>query len=284
LKHIKINSKLNKIKTMYQSGSSSSGGATARQWLTVAAVIAAIAINGISNAYPPAGKNTGEVSNTILGGVLITPASYAFAIWGLIYIGLIAYSLYQVLPAQRDQAELAKVSWGLIGACGFQIAWIYVFLTYRFWGSVLLMLGILACLAFAYVRSRAVRPTRRVRWLVQAPISLYFGWITVATVVNVAGAIYAMAIPVEPVENFSGVIGASTGGIMATVVMMTISAALAAFVAIKYADVTYPAVAVWGLSAIAIRQSALFSIALFGIALAAALVIVIIQITRRGWF
>jgi hypothetical protein len=268
---------------MHKSAGSSVGstvGSSVRQWFTLVAVVAAIAINGISNAYPPAGKNTGEVSNSILGGVLITPASYAFAIWGLIYIGLIAYSLYQVLPAQREHRELAQISWGLIGACGCQIAWIYVFLTYRFWASVLLMLGILACLAFAYVRSRALRPTRQMRWLVQAPISLYFGWITVATVVNVAGALYAMAIPVEPIESFSGVIGASTGGLLATVVMMTISAALAAFVSIKYADATYPAVAVWALSAIAIRQFQIFPIALSGLFLAAALILVIVRQIR----
>ncbi|MEL6765502.1 MAG: tryptophan-rich sensory protein, partial [Cyanobacteria bacterium J06607_6] len=73
-----------------------------RQWLTVVAVLMAIAVNGLSNVFPPAGKNTGEVSNTVLGGVMITPAGYAFAIWGLIYLALIAYSIYQALPTQRS--------------------------------------------------------------------------------------------------------------------------------------------------------------------------------------
>ncbi|MEL7224338.1 MAG: tryptophan-rich sensory protein, partial [Cyanobacteria bacterium J06576_12] len=60
-----------------------------RQWLTLVMILMAIAVNGLSNVFPPAGKNTGEVSNTVLGGVMITPAGYAFAIWGLIYLGLI---------------------------------------------------------------------------------------------------------------------------------------------------------------------------------------------------
>jgi TspO/MBR family len=242
----------------------------------------AITINGLSNAYPPAGKNTGEVSNTILNGVLITPSGYAFAIWGLIYIGLIAYSFYQVLPAQRQDPTLAQIAWAIIGACVFQMAWLYVFLTYQFWLSVVFMLGILACLAFAYVRSRSAHPTRQVRWLLQAPISVYFGWITVATVVNVAGAIYVLAIPTDRVETFSGVITASSGGLIVTAIMMGVSAGLAAFVGLKYHDAAYPAVVVWALSAIAIRHMAtLLPIALVGVVLALGLVAIIVRILTR---
>ncbi|MGB3299570.1 MAG: tryptophan-rich sensory protein [Phormidesmis sp.] len=242
-----------------------------RQWLTVVAVLIAIAINGLSNVYPPAGKNTGEVSNTLLNGVLITPAGYAFAIWGLIYIGLIAYGIYQVLPAQRHDPILAKVSWGIIGACAFQIIWLAVFLTFHFWWSVLFMLGILVCLAFAYVQTRLARPTRKVRWLLQAPISVYFGWITVAAVVNVAGALLV---------SFVGPGGTSLSTLSAgsTLVMMGISAAIAALIAIKYNDATYPAVSVWALSAIAVRQAGIGAIAFMGIGLSIGLCVVIVRV------
>ncbi|MEL6489864.1 MAG: TspO/MBR family protein [Cyanobacteria bacterium J06621_3] len=249
-----------------------------RQWLTVVMVLMAIAVNGYSNVFPPAGKNTGEVSNTVLGGVLITPAGYAFAIWGLIYIGLITYSIYQALPAQRHQPAFKAASWGIIGACILQMIWIYVFLTYHFWWSALLILGIVACLVYSYLGSRSVQPTRKVRWLLQAPISVYFGWITVATVVNIAGAIYAMAIPVENIGEFSGIIEAAAGSLMATVAMMCVCAGLAAVIALKYQDASYPAVAVWALCAIAIRQTAILPIALAGVALAVGLCIVIVHI------
>ncbi len=263
---------------MRTEGMQGSIGQIARQWLTVAAVVMAITLNGLSNAYPPAGKNTGEVSNTILGGVLITPAGYAFAIWGLIYIGLIAYSIYQVLPAQRNNPTLAKISWAIIGACVCQMIWLYVFLTYQFWLSVVFMGGILACLTFAYVQTRTMRPTRKVRWLVQAPISVYFGWITVATVVNVAGAIYALAIPSDRVETFSGVVGASNGDILATLILMGVSAVLGTIIGLGYKDAAYPAVIVWALSAIAIRQADNPPLAWAGIALAIGVSIVIVRI------
>ncbi|MEL6937995.1 MAG: TspO/MBR family protein [Cyanobacteria bacterium J06598_1] len=255
-----------------------------RQWLTVVAVLMAIAVNGISNIYPPAGKNTADVSNTTLGGVMITPEGYAFAIWGLIYLGLIAYSIYQALPAQRHIPAFQKVSWAVIGACGLQMVWIYLFLTYQFWASVLFMLGILACLAFAYVTTRSVKSTRKVRWLLQAPISIYFAWITLATVLNVSGAIYAMAIPQDRIADFSDVITASTSGVVATVVMMCVSAGLGAIVALNYRDMSYPAVVIWGLIAIAIRNAALSPIAFVGISMAVALCIIIVRLksTRPG--
>ncbi|MEL6555088.1 MAG: tryptophan-rich sensory protein [Cyanobacteria bacterium J06621_11] len=251
-----------------------------RQWLTVVAVLMAIAVNGLSNVFPPAGKNTGEVSNTVLGGVMITPAGYAFAIWGLIYLALIAYSIYQALPTQRSSQAFQKVSWAIIGACVFQMIWIYFFLTYQFWVSVIFMLGILACLAFGYLATRAVKPTRKVRWFLQAPISLYFGWITIATVLNVASALYAMAIPLADISEFSGVVEASTSGLVATVVMICVSAGIAAVVAWQYKDATYPAVAVWGLVAIALRNTAISPIAFVSVAMAVGLCIIIAQIQR----
>lgn len=249
-----------------------------RQWLTVVMVLMAIAVNGYSNIFPPAGQNTGEVSNTLLGGVLITPAGYAFAIWGLIYIGLITYSIYQALPAQRHKSAFQSASWGIIGACALQMMWIYVFLTYHFWWSVLLILGIVVCLVFSYLASRTVVPNRKARWLFQAPISVYFGWITVATVVNVAGAIYAMAIPLENVGEFSGTIEPSAGSVMATVAMMCVAAGLAAVIALQHRDASYPAVAVWALCAIAIRRSTFLPIAWAGVALSVGLCVIIVHL------
>ncbi len=254
-------------------------GSVVRQWLTVAAVVSAIAINGISNAYPPAGKNTGEVSNTILGGVLITPSGYAFAIWGLIYIALIAYSVYQFLPAQRESSVVAKVSYALIGACVFQMLWLYAFLTFHFWLSVVLMAGILACLAFGYVQTRSVKPARKARWLMQAPISVYFGWITVAAVVNVAGALYITNISPEPVDTVLEVVNsASTNDIVWTAVMMCVSAAIGALVARQYKDAVYPGVVVWALCAIAIRHiGALPTLSILGVGLSVGLVVMTVR-------
>ncbi|MEL6856093.1 MAG: tryptophan-rich sensory protein [Cyanobacteria bacterium J06607_13] len=247
-------------------------GQIGRQWLTVVAVVMAIAVNALSNFFPPAGQNIGQISNTTFSDVLITPAGYAFAIWGLIYIGLIAFSLYQALPAQRQQADIAQAAQWLIGACLLQMVWVYVFLLSLFWLSVVLMFGILFCLANAYLRTRAetVVPRRKNRWLFQAPFSVYFGWITVAALVNVASA---LTVTVQ-----AGSAALSMGAIAWTIVMMTISAGIAATVALRYDDAAFPMVAVWALCAIAVRQSAVVPIAFVGIALSVGLVCIIVRV------
>ena len=244
-----------------------------RQWLTVVAVLMAIAENALSNFFPPAGQNIGQISNTTFANVLITTEGYAFAIWGLIYIGLITFSVYQALPAQRDNAAIACAAQWLIGACFLQMVWVYAFLLSRFWLSVILMFGIVGCLVMGYLSTRTLKPTRAHRWLVQAPISVYFGWITVAAVVNVSSALL-ISLPV----NWSTL---STGSVGLTVVMMVISAAIAAAIAFKYDDGSYPAVAVWALSAIANRQVSIVPIAFVGIALSIGLSLIILRLKTK---
>ncbi|MFK8182030.1 MAG: tryptophan-rich sensory protein [Phormidesmis sp.] len=261
---------------MQKSGMQKTGAIT-RQWITVVAVLMAIAINALSNFFPPRGQNIGEVSDTILGGVLITPEGYAFAIWGLIYLGLITYSVYQALPAQRDDDVCAHISWLLVGACILQMLWVLAFLLYQFWLSVGLMLGILVCLWMAYLRSRTVKPTARRRWLLQSPISVYFGWITVAAVVNVASALHVM----QATGTASDM--RLAWAIPAAFVLMLVSAGIAGRVAMRHGDAAYPAVVTWALSAIAVRHAGsipLLSVA--GVLLSVLLSLVMVHIVATG--
>lgn len=262
-------------------------GAIARQWLTVVAVLMAIAVNALSNFFPPLGQNIGQISNTTLGGVLVTPDGYAFAIWGVIYIGLIAYSIYQALPAQRTDSVCQQISLALIGACVLQMAWVLAFLLYQFWLSVALMFAIVGCLWVAYLRSRSVRPTRTRRWLLQSPISVYFGWITVAAVVNVASAIYATPVQDDPLlgQPYSLVTNEvfGLGAEVWTVILMIVSASIAARIAWRHSDAAYPAVTAWALSAIAVRHSNdIAPVTIVGVAGAILLSVLIVRIVASG--
>ncbi|MDQ3634920.1 MAG: hypothetical protein M3405_10510 [Acidobacteriota bacterium] len=60
-----------------------------------------LAADGIIN-----NKTTGELAEKYTTD--ITPAGYAFSIWGVIYLGLIAFSIYQALPTQTDNYLLRK--------------------------------------------------------------------------------------------------------------------------------------------------------------------------------
>ena len=74
---------------------------TALRILVAVTVVAMIVMNILANALPFFGRGTGEVS--ALYPTLVTPAGYVFAIWGLIYIALLAYSVAQFLQAARDR-------------------------------------------------------------------------------------------------------------------------------------------------------------------------------------
>ena len=253
----------------------SSSGHIARQWLAVAVVLLSIAVNILSVPFPPEGKNIGEVSDTTFGNVLITPAGYAFPyIWSLIYIGLLGFAFYQVQSQQRHNLSVAKTAWGIIGASLLQILWVYAFLTARFGLSVLLMAGIFACLLFAYLQTRLVKPTRKVRWLLQAPVSIYFSWITIAAVVNVASV---LTINLPP---YWSTLSASSAAI--TMLIIAVCAAISLAIALRQNDASYPAVTVWALSAIAVRHAAVPSLALLCVGLSVGLVVVIVRIVANG--
>jgi hypothetical protein len=216
-----------------------------RQLATIAAVFGGIVINIWSNLNPPGGLNVGQISNTLFAPVQIIPANYAFAIWGLIYLGLIAFGIYQLLPAQRENPSLQRSGWLLVMASIAQAGWIYLFLARLFPWSVAAMLGILLPLMGMYLRlGIGQHPvSRQERWFVHYPISIYLGWITVATVVNVALALHSL--------NWNA------WGIAApvwTVIMIVVSGAIAAIVTRQRRDMAYPLVIIWALVAIAVRQ------------------------------
>jgi hypothetical protein len=217
-----------------------------RQVTTLAAVLGSIAINTLSNVFPLNGVSVGDLSNTLFASVEIIPANYAFAIWGLIYIGLIAFGIYQLQPTQRENPRLQHSGYLLTIACISQCAWIYLFLDRLFPLSNLAMLGILVPLMVMYQRLKIgeERVSRQERWFIHLPISIYLGWISVATIVNVAIGLYSL--------KWDG--WGITPSVW-TVMMMTIAAVIAAAIVIQRHDTAYVLVIVWALVAIAIRQA-----------------------------
>src|SRR5512143_384327 len=92
------------------------------QVINILAVIATIAINGLANALPLNGLNTGEISDRFQ--VYFVPAGYVFSIWGLIYLGLILFAIYQALPAQRSNPRLRLVDTPFVLSCLANMVWL----------------------------------------------------------------------------------------------------------------------------------------------------------------
>ncbi|KYC39802.1 hypothetical protein WA1_30090 [Scytonema hofmannii PCC 7110] len=237
-----------------------------RQLLTLAAIIAAFVVNLISNIFPLNGLSIGEISNTLFRDVLIIPANYAFAIWGLIYLGLFAFAVYQFLPNQKQDSDLRNIGYLLVIASLAQSIWVYLFLDRLFFLSVIAMLGILLPLIVAYLRLEVGKnPVSRIKkWCVYFPISIYLGWISVATIVNVACALYT--------QNWNG--GGISGEVW-TLILLIVAAVVAIVLAIQHQDSAYTGVTVWALVAVGVKNWDRETVRNLAIVLAIALIVIL---------
>lgn len=130
---------------------------------------------------------------------LIQPAGWAFSIWTLIFIGCAAYGVYQFLPGRRDDPFLRSIGWWAGAALVSNTVWSFAaqlsnsVLTPRLmqWLTVVIIVVTLTALIGAFTRmARWPAPlSGGRRWLVVMPLSVFAGWITVATVVDTSAAL-----------------------------------------------------------------------------------------------
>jgi len=220
------------------------------QWLVPLTTLATIVVNGLANALPIAGRLTGDISDSF--PVLITPAGYVFAIWGLIYLGLAAYAVWQALPAQagnpRARALAVPVSVGNLA----NLAWILLWHHLWIGTSLIAMLVLLVSLMLVYLRLRPLpgtglargAVTRAERIVARGTFSVYLGWITVATVANVTITLYDAGWD-------GGFLPAQAWG----VVTLVVATALGARMLRRFRDLPYAAVLVWAFVGIVLAQS-----------------------------
>ncbi|HEY8600486.1 MAG TPA: hypothetical protein VIL85_18760, partial [Thermomicrobiales bacterium] len=136
----------------------------------------------------------GEVSDQ--NGTLATPAGYAFAIWGPIFLLLAVYAVYQALPAQRENRLLRRIGWWIAAACLGNALWTVVFPQRQFVLAQVIIVAIFACLAVAFGllarETRARDLSGAERWLVALPLGLLFGWLSAATLAGFAVTLRAI--------------------------------------------------------------------------------------------
>lgn len=216
-----------------------------RQWLTLLLVVVTITINGLANALPFNNLTTGEISDRFQ--VYFVPAGYVFAIWGLIYLGLIAFAVFQALPAQRENPRLRAIFPWFVLASLANITWLFLWHYEQFVLTLIAMLTLLLSLIAIYLRLGVGRTavSAAERWLAHAPFSLYLGWISVATIANVTDVLY-----------YLGWNGGALAPAVWAVILLGITVVLAALMAWLRRDVIYLLVLVWALAGIAVKQSA----------------------------
>ena len=160
-----------------------------RQAAVIVSIVITLTVNTLANALPLNGLNTGQISDRF--HVYFVPAGYVFSIWGLIYLGVIAYGIFQALPAQRDNPRLRATGWWIALGGLANSAWIFLWHYEQFPLSLLAMFTLLGTLIITYLRlgigRRSVSKVET--WAVRVPFSVYLGWITVATIANVTSVL-----------------------------------------------------------------------------------------------
>ena len=217
---------------------------TLRQAANAASVLLAITINILASVLPLNNQNTGAISDRFK--VYFVPSGYVFAIWGLIYIGWIAFAIYQFLPAQKSSPRLRRLGY-LFALSGIANgAWLFCW-HYNYFGlSVLVMLTLLGLLIASYVRLDVAHGSRSAaeRWCVDAPFSVYLGWITVATVANISDYLFSIS------WNGFGITAQSWA-----VIMIAVASLLGVLMALLRRDAGYLLVLVWSFVGIALKQT-----------------------------
>ncbi|MBN2387205.1 MAG: hypothetical protein JXB85_09300 [Anaerolineales bacterium] len=215
---------------------------TLRQIVVVVTILATITINILANALPINGLNTGAISDRFQ--VYFVPAGYVFSIWGLIYIGLIAYAVYQVLPSQRENPRLQVTGWWVVLGGLANSIWIFLWHYEQFIGTLGAMLILLTTLILVYLQLGIGRTKASAAetWLARVPFSIYLGWITVATVANVTSLLDFLQW-----DQF----GLSDG----TWMILVLGAVLVIAVLMNFTrrDLAYTAVILWALAGIGVK-------------------------------
>ena len=157
-----------------------------RQIVVIISVLVTLVINSLAKTLPLNGQNTGQIPDRF--NVYFVPAGTVFSIWELIYIGLIAYAIYQALPSQRENPRLRATGlWIALGGLA-NSAWIFLWHYNQFSLTLVAMLVLLATLILTYLHLGIGQTTVTLgeKWAVLQPLSIYLGWITVATVANIS--------------------------------------------------------------------------------------------------
>jgi hypothetical protein len=139
-----------------------------------------VAVNYLAVALPFAGRDTGEISDNYSN--LFAPAGYAFSIWGLIYMLLLVYVIYQF---GRKDALAARINRVFIVNALLNASWMFAWHYDFIWLSVLIMVGLLVTLIWIADILRGGELTKNDHWLIRLPFGVYFGWITVATIADI---------------------------------------------------------------------------------------------------
>lgn len=213
-----------------------------KQLLVIIATAGVIFVNYLAGTGKINDTTPAEISDKY--PTMLTPAGYAFSIWSLIYLGLVAFSIYQLFPSQSDNARFTRIRTVYIANCAANCGWIYLW-HYNYIGlSILAMLFILTTLVLINLNLRGIESKAEI-WTTKVPFNIYFGWITTATILNASIVLV-----------YFGVQASEIGSTILACLLIAIAVALAIIIRRNFDFPSYALTIMWALIAIAVKQYA----------------------------
>jgi hypothetical protein len=217
------------------------------QIVNIFAFLLVLVVNGLANALPLGGNSTGEISD--LYPNLFTPAGLTFSIWGLIYLALAAFIVYQardLFSKQKiEMPYLQAIDGYFLLSCLANIGWLFAWHYRQPLLSLVVMLVLLFSLIMIYLKlDIGKNPVgSAARYFVHLPFSLYLGWITVATIANISAVLVHY--------QWSGW---GLSEVFWTIVVILAGTVIALLNIIQRGDIAYSAVVLWAYLGIIIKR------------------------------
>ena len=204
-----------------------------------------ILLNVLSNALPINSQTMPEISAKYPS--LFTPAGFTFSIWGVIYLMLLVFVVWQALPAQRSNEKVARISRYFQVNCLMNAMWIVVWHYDLLVLSLLIMLVILVTLILIYRTLIASIDTASMteHITLYMPFSVYTGWITLATIANAS-----------VLQIASGWDNVWLSAVQWTLLKLAVAGAIGAVMILRHRDVPFALAVAWGAYGISVMQSA----------------------------
>ena len=222
------------------------------QVVNLLAIIFTIVMNSLANILLFFGVNTGQVADGFPS--YFTPRGETFGIWGIIYTLQIVFLVYQTRPSQKGESYLKDIGFFYAIAAVFNVGWLILF---HYAGGVdpnmlaptnILIILFLVGLLVTYLRLQVglKEVSRGVKLAVHVPLSVYLGWISVATVANLASTINYLVPGID--------VGIQQ---IASAAMIMVALLLGILMLVLRRDAAYGLVVAWAAGGIALKWPAI---------------------------
>ncbi|WCM41826.1 tryptophan-rich sensory protein [Flavobacterium sp. CBA20B-1] len=213
-------------------------------YLNFISLLATILVNYLLNTGTMNSNTMKSISDSYFN--MFTPAGYAFSIWGIIYLLLIAHTIYSFyqLTKKNNSSIIDSIGLTFIATNVVNCLWVYFWLNDAILMCLILMIVLLILLLRILLNSQQLQPKIAVRNLfITCPFAIYVGWVSVALIANTA--VWLTKIEWKPI--FFTEVGW-------TILMLIIAGIIGVYISWKYNAIAFGVAVAWGVAAVAVSN------------------------------